>query len=124
MVVLMHPRMIFSVVTLWALWSFHTFLISNEVILFGRNIGTLISISRRSNVLSLITFLVIVRMCLRPAITVVALSGILVIVHALLRDPNHHMEIPANNFGAHTESDDDSGYTSGESEVLVDRQSV
>lgn len=123
-VALMHPRMIFSVAALWGLWSFHSFLISNEVILFGRNIGTLVSISHRSTALTFISFVVIVAMCLRPAVTVIALSGVLVITHALLRDPNH-MEMPHGYDRRHFDDDDeDGGYTSGDSEVLVERPIV
>mmetsp|Transcript_23621 Transcript_23621/g.57922 ORF Transcript_23621/g.57922 Transcript_23621/m.57922 type:complete len:234 (-) Transcript_23621:354-1055(-) len=123
-VAMMHPRMIFSVVTLWGLWSFHTFLISNEVILFGRNIGILVSISHRATALTMISFVVIVLMCLRPAVTVISLSGILVTTHALLRDPNH-MEMP-NGYGRRDVDDDEDegGYTSGGSGVLVDRPIV
>lgn len=124
-VALMHPRMIFSVVALWGLWSFHTFLISNELIVFGKNIGTLVSISHRSTALTLISFVVIVSMCLRPAVTVIALSGTLVITHALLRDPNH-MDM-ANAYAGRaldSDDDDDGGYTSGDSEVIVDRPIV
>lgn len=122
-VAMLHPRKIFAVVTLWGLWSFHKFLISNEVIVFGRNIGTLISISHRSTALTLISFLVIVAVCLRPAVTVIALSGILVLTHALLRDPNH-MEIPNAHNRRDVDESDDGGYTSGGSEVLVDRPIV
>ncbi|CAJ1961047.1 unnamed protein product [Cylindrotheca closterium] len=122
-VVMMHPRIIFSIVTLWGLWSFHEFLISNEVIVFGRNIGTLVSISHRSTALTLISFVVIVSMCLRPAITVIALSGILVMAHALLRDPNH-LEMPNAHGRRGVDDDDEGGYTSGGSGVIVDRPIV
>ena len=64
-------------------------------------------------------------MCLRPAVTVVALSGILVVAHALLRDPNH-MEMPSAYGRRELDSndDDDGGYASGGSEVLVERPIV
>ena len=88
-VALMHPGMLLSVGFVWGLWSLHSYLISNEVIMFGRNIGTLISISHRSTALVVITGLVIVWKCLVPAITVVAISGLSIFLHAIFRDPKH-----------------------------------
>jgi hypothetical protein len=122
-VALMHPAMIAFLAILWGLWGFHSFLISNEVIVFGRNIGTLVSISHRSNALTLITFVVIVWNCLWPAITVAVLSSILILSHAVMRDPKH---IETSKTFGNRDVDDDStgGYTSGESEVLVDRPIV
>jgi hypothetical protein len=122
-VALMHPAMIAFLAILWGLWGFHSFLISNEVIVFSRNIGTLVSISHRSNALTLITFAVIVWNCLWPAITVAVLSSILILSHAVMRDPK---SIETSNTFGNRDFDDDStgGYTSGESEVLVDRPIV
>lgn len=122
-VALMHPGMIAFLVVLWGMWGFHTFLISNEVIVLGRNIGTLVSISHRSNALSVITFGVIVWKCLWPAITVVTLSSLLVLSHAVMRDPKH---MDTSSASGNRDGDDDStgGYVSGGSEVLVDRPIV
>eukprot|EP00980_Cylindrotheca_fusiformis_P023378 scaffold10429_cov126-Cylindrotheca_fusiformis.AAC.9 len=122
-VALMHPGMIAFLAGLWGLWGVHTFLISNEVIVMGRNIGNLISISHRSSALALITFVVIVWKCLWPAITVVTLSSLLILSHALMRDPKH---IDTSNSSGNRDDDDDStgGYASGGSEVLVDRPVV
>jgi hypothetical protein len=122
-IALMNPAMIAILALLWGLWGFHSFLISNEVIAFGRNIGTLVSISHRSNALTLITFLVIVWKCLWPAITVAVLSSILILSHAVMRDPKN---IETSNSFGNRDVDDDSigGYTSGGSEVLVDRPIV
>ena len=119
---LMHPGMVISVGLIWGLWALHKFLISNEVILFGRNIGMLLSISRRSTVLIILTAIVIITKCLKPTITVIAISGAIILVHALLRDPSH---ITSGDFqtssGKESMSDDDSVENSHESEVLVEK---
>eukprot|EP00533_Pseudo-nitzschia_delicatissima_P004416 CAMPEP_0116095958 /NCGR_PEP_ID=MMETSP0327-20121206/9938_1 /TAXON_ID=44447 /ORGANISM="Pseudo-nitzschia delicatissima, Strain B596" /LENGTH=239 /DNA_ID=CAMNT_0003587655 /DNA_START=54 /DNA_END=773 /DNA_ORIENTATION=- len=122
---LMHPGMVLSVGLIWGLWALHHFLISNELILFGRNIGTLISISQRSTILMVLTALVILWKCLTPTILVIAISGGIIIVHALLRDPSH---VTSGDFTSGTGSnsrtslsDDDSVQNSHESEVLVER---
>ena len=120
---LMNPGMVIAVGLIWGLWALHRFLISNELVLFGRNIGTLISISHRSTVLIILTALVIVWKCLKPTITVVAISGLMILVHALLRDPSHVTSSDfqtRNGNSSISSSDDDSVENSHESEVLVD----
>ena len=123
-VALMHPGMLLAVGLVWSLWGFHNYLISNELVLFGQNIGTLVSITHRSNALIVLTILVVTWKCLLPAITFVAISGLIVFSHALMRDPNH-IEM-SNDFQRQKfadDSDDDEGALS-ESEVLVERPVV
>ena len=85
---LTHPGMIVSVAMLWALWTLHYFLISNELVIFRRNVGSLISISHRSNILIALTAFVIVWKCLRPTMTVISVSFLIILFHAMLRDPS------------------------------------
>ena len=119
---LMHPGMVISVGLIWGLWALHNFLISNELVVFGRNIGTLISISQRSNILMVLTAIVIIWKCLKPTILVILMSGGIIVVHALLRDPSH---VTSGDFTGGSSSmslsDDDSVENSHESEVLVER---
>lgn len=117
-IALTHPGMLLSLGFLWGLWTFHHFLISNEVIVFGKNIGTLISLNQRSVLLSLVTVVLVVWKCLIPTITAIAVSSVLVLAHAILRDPNHiDTSRKANKDG------DDDGQSS-DSEVLVERPQV
>lgn len=119
-VFLMHPGMLLSMAVVWGLWMLHHFLISNEVMVFGRNVGTLLSISHRSNALVVLTVIVIVWKCLVPALTVLGISGLIILTHALLRDPKH-IEISSTNYDR-SNSDDDSGDISHDSsEVLVEK---
>ena len=116
---LMHPGMLLALGLLWSLWGLHSFLISNELVVFGLNLSTLLSINQRSNALVAITTLVIVWKCLFPAITVVIISGVLIFAHALFRDPKHIDASSSGRFG--NDTDDDSGEDSHESEVLVEK---
>jgi len=117
---LMHPGMVISVIVLLGLWSSHKFLISNELLVFGRNIGTLLSISQRSSILIILTALVIILKCLKPTVTVLTISGSMIFAHALLRDPTHVTSGDFQN-GNDGTSDDDSIGNSHESEVLVEK---
>jgi hypothetical protein len=123
-VALMHPvRLIFKVI-LWGLWASHEFLISNEVVMFGRNIGTIVSITHRSAALTAVTILVIVWKCLVPAITAVAVSGLLIMSHAVMRDPKHIETTNDFRKESNKESDSDEEGGPSDSEVMVKRPQV
>jgi hypothetical protein len=116
-IALMHPGMLLSIGVLWGLWGLHNFLISNELIVFGHNIGTVISITHRSALMTAITILIVVWKCLVPMIFAVAISALLVLSHAVMRDPKHMNTASGENM--RRDSDDEA--TSSDSEVLVDR---
>ena len=119
---LTHPGMIVSVAMLWALWTLHYFLISNELVIFRRNVGSLISISHRSNILIALTAFVIVWKCLRPTMTVISVSFLIILFHAMLRDPSdvtREFQTGADTRTHSNSSSSDSDETH-DSEVLVD----
>lgn len=121
---LMHPGMVFFLALIWGLWALHNFLISNELILFGRNVGTVLSISQRSTILTVLTALVIIWKCFRPTLIVIAISGGMIFIHAFLRDPSHVTSGDFHSGSGHSSrgsSDDESVQNSHESEVLVER---
>jgi len=120
----MNPGMVISVGLIWGLWALHKFLVSNELIVFGRNIGTLVSITHRSVALTILTGFVIAWKCLKPTITVISISGIIIMTHALLRDPSHVTSGEYQSVGIagrkSSGSDDDSDENNpDEFEVLV-----
>lgn len=121
-IALMHPGMLLSIAFLWGLWTFHTFLISNEVIIFGKNIGTVLSLNHRSALLTAITILVVVWKCLVPTITAIAISGLLILSHAIMRDPKHMDTSAVGGGNSRKDSDDEGG--SSDSEVIVERPQV
>ena len=78
----------------------------------------MVSISHRSTTLTVITAIVVVWKCLVPAITVIAISGTIILAHALFRDPKHIDTSSRTGSG----SDDDSGEESHDSsEVMVEK---
>ncbi|KAL3905115.1 MAG: hypothetical protein SGARI_004614 [Bacillariaceae sp.] len=123
-VALMHPGMLVALAVLWAFWGFHQYLISNEVIVFGRNIGSLVSIQHRSTALIVITTVVIAWKCLMPAITVVVLSGLMIVAHAMFRDPKHATTSSTENYRSGGGSDDEDSGGSSASEVMVEKPGV
>jgi len=122
-VALMHPGMLFFVGIVWALWSLHSFMIRHELVLFGIQVHSLLSVQQRFYTLFVITTIVVIWKCLVPTVIFAAISGLLILTHAFLRDPKH---IEAS--GSTVDSDDEdegenSGSSSGSSgsEVLVKR---
>ena len=122
-IALMHPGMLVSLAFLWGMWMLHSFLISNEVIVFGKNIGTLISLNHRSALLTAITLLVVVWKCLLPCISAVAISGVLILSHAIMRDPKH-LDTTSMAHNNRKEDSDDEGAKSSDSEVMVERPRI
>lgn len=118
---LLHPGMVFFVGIVWGLWWLHEFIISNEVVAFGKNLGTIVPSAQRSRLLSVITVIVIVWKCLFPFFSVVLTSGFLVFVHAIMRDPKHIESMSSFKSSKDSDSDSDSGEGS---EVMVERGDV
>jgi hypothetical protein len=132
-VALMHPTMVFFVGIVYGLWSLHSFLIRNQLVVFGVAIHALLNVQQRFYLLFVITSLVVIIYCLAPTLVFLVISGLLILTHALLRDPQD-VSSASDQFGgvvgaggsAH-DSDEDlegggnsSGGSSG-SEVVVDR---
>lgn len=121
-VALMHPGMLISVGFVWGLWWLHNYMISHEIIVFGHNIGALLSISHRFYVLFVITVLVVMWKCLAPAIIFISITTIVVLAHAIMRDPKHtdKQTYSTSVRGGSEDSDEEDGHNNG-APVLVDR---
>lgn len=120
---LMHPGMLFFVTIVYGLWSCHSFLIKNELEVFGIQVHSLLTIQQRFYVLFVITTIVVVWKCLAPTIIFVTISAILIVLHAFLRDPKHIETSTSELLLANNEegSDEEGGGNSSGSEVLVER---
>mmetsp|Transcript_13853 Transcript_13853/g.39453 ORF Transcript_13853/g.39453 Transcript_13853/m.39453 type:complete len:242 (-) Transcript_13853:311-1036(-) len=118
-VALMHPGMLISLGTLWGLWELHAYLISHELVVFGRNLGSMVSINHRSYFLTALTAAVVAWKCLWPVVTFVAISGIIVFAHAVMRDPKQ-MDMAQGSQNRHGGRHGDDEYDSSGSEVVVD----
>jgi hypothetical protein len=121
----MHPSMILFLGIVYGLWSLHTYMIRNEVIVFGIRLHTLLSVQQRFYVLFALTAFVVILKCLVPALIFLAISGVLILSHAALRDPKH-IEASSDALLRAGDSDDDiyveeGGIHSTEEEVLVER---
>ena len=129
-VALMHPGMLFFVALVCGLWSLHSFMIRQELVVFGINIGTLLTIQQRFYLLFTITTIVVIWKCLVPTLIFSIISVILIVTHAFLRDPKHIDQSATSLLGVQDSDDEggddedvegnNSGGSSG-SEVLVDR---
>lgn len=122
-VALSHPGMLLWVGGVWLLWLLHSFLISNEVILFGKNISMLLTIKQRSTVLSILTIVVIIWKALVPCLSFLLISGIIILSHALMRDPKH-IEQSSEFARRGAEDSDEEVIIDEEKHVMVERGDV
>jgi hypothetical protein len=128
-VALMHPSMIFFVAVCWSLWLLHHFLISNQLVVFGINVHSLLSIQQRFYILFTVTTVVVVMKCLVPTIYFCSISALMIFSHAFLRDPKHTENSSRNNNSIAAADQDDveggggsgSDSSSASDEVLVER---
>lgn len=126
-VALMHPSMIFFVAVCWSLWSLHHFLISNQLVIFGINAHSLLSIQQRFYILFTVTTVVVFMKCLVPTIYFCSISALMILSHAFLRDPKHTENSSRNIIAAADQDDVEGGGGSGSDsssasdEVLVER---
>ena len=133
---LLNPGMLFSVGLLWSLWWLHqrTITLGKDIPkLMGKDINEIITVESRSTLLKILTILVIIFECLGPFLSMVFISGFLVLVHAFLRDPK---DVMASKYGSaayarsRADSEDEdaeiggagSDSTDDESRVMVDRK--
>lgn len=90
-IALMHPGMIFYVLVVSGMWWFHTFTLRNDIplVVFGRDLSDVLTPERRSTFLTVLSAIVGVYKCLVPILIVFGISGLIIITHAVLRDPKH-----------------------------------
>lgn len=86
---LMHLEMIFLWGMLYGLWLAHAYLIQHSVIVFGIGIHSILTVQQRFYLLFTISTIAIVWACMVPAIIWTGISSVLILSHAILRNPNH-----------------------------------
>lgn len=114
-VALLHPGMLLVISVVCTLWWLHDYLINHELKVGSRNLGTVLSITQRSTILSVLTALAVIWKCLFPLVSFVVVSGILILLHAIMRDPQHIQS---------TQYDDADEMFSDGDEVMVERGDV
>ncbi len=86
----MHPGMLLYVGITWASWWLHLVIIREEVrlVIMDKDLNEVFNPKRRSWILMVWTVWVAVAKCFKPSIKGMAISGALVLFHALMRDPS------------------------------------
>lgn len=117
---LLHPGMLLSVAILWGLWSLHYYVESNssssiQFPVIGKDLRDVLTKTRRSFLLTLFTTLVIIFQCLLPMLTIICISIVLILFHALMRDPRD-VESSSSFFRAGIEDEDD-GNSEGKEDI-------
>ena len=118
-VALMNPGMIIYVCIVSVLWWLHNFVWKNDIplVAFGRDLGDIFTPKRRSLVLTVVSVIVGFYKCLRPVLCWLGISGVVIITHAILRDPKHIES--SKEFGFRGSADSDS-----EEEGITDDEMV
>jgi hypothetical protein len=89
-VALMHPGMLLYVGITWASWWLHLIIIREEVrlVIMDKDLNDVFTPKRRSWILTAWTVWVAAAKCFKPSIKGMAISGAVVLFHALMRDPS------------------------------------
>ena len=90
-VILMHPGMIIYSLSVYLLWKGHEKMVKENtpLVIMDKDLGQYITVEVRTRILYVITAWVVIMFCFQPFITVVGISGILILSHAFMRDPKH-----------------------------------
>lgn len=130
-IALMHPGMVLFLFILYCLWTLHTFLLRNQLIIFNISIHSLLTVQQRFYSLFIITTIITIWKCLKPTIIFLLITNIIICTHAFMRDPKH-IESSHDLFTSNADSEDDdddeeggagsgdSGTSNG-SEVMVEK---
>lgn len=121
-VALMHPVMLLYVGITWGLWYLHITVIRDDIrlVIMEKDLNDILNPKRRSYLLTALTLWVAIWKCLRPLLIGTAISAVLTIIHALMRDPKKLILNPAALKSAARGSADSDDESSG-SEVIVER---
>ena len=90
-VALMHPGMLFYVAVTWGLWWLHLIVLNEDIkmAVMDKDLNEILTPNRRSWILTVWTFYVGVAKCLHPSLKGLAISGALVLFHAIMRNPSN-----------------------------------
>ena len=88
-VALMHPIMLLYVCVTWGLWYLHITIIREDIrlVIMDKDLNDVLNPKRRSWILTALTLWVAIWKCLRPLLMGTAISAVLTVIHALMRDP-------------------------------------
>ena len=107
----------------WGLWYLHITVIRDDIrlVIMEKNLNDILNPKRRSYILTALTLWVAIWKCLRPLLMGTAISAVLTVFHALMRDPKKLLlNGGVGSKSAVTGSADSDDESSG-SEVIVER---
>jgi len=118
-ITLMHPIMIMFIGIMWLLWKIHEVIVQHNIPLevMGMNLGQHLSVTNRTRILYIVTAVVVVVFCLIPFLMAIIISGLIIISHAVMRDPK---QVESGNSFKRGVYDSDEDTDSG-SEVMVEK---
>lgn len=127
-VVLLHPMMILYSVIVYFLWKMHNIMVKDNIplLVMGKDMGQYVTVEMRTKILYFVTLWVVVFYCLIPFLLATGLTALMVITHALLRDPKQ-IETGRSALSyckdndSDDDNDDDGNDDSSGSEVMVDK---
>lgn len=120
-VTLLHPIMIMFITTMYILWKTHAIMVESNIpiVIMGKDLTHVITNEFRTHVMNILTLVVVIVYCLKPFLTAVGLSGLIILSHAVMRDPKQIESVGMiKKYGA-DDSDESEGTDS--SEVLVEK---
>lgn len=86
---LMHVEMIVTLAGVYGLWMLHSYLIQHSVVIFNIPIHAVLTVQQRFYVLFCISAIAIIWVCMVPAMICMGISAVLILGHAILRNPNN-----------------------------------
>ena len=104
-IALMHPTMLIVIGIVASLWWWHGYLIKHELNVAGIPVHALLTVQQRFYFLLAMSFVVVVWFCLVPSFLFGAISGIIILTHAALRDTTHLHEASQRGGSNHDEED-------------------
>ena len=121
-VALMHPIMLVYVGATWAMWYLHITVIREDIrlVIMEKDLNDILNPKRRSYILAVLTLWVAIWKCLRPCLMGTAISAVLTVFHALMRDPKKLVLNTGSSKSAAIGSADSDDESSG-SAVIVER---
>jgi len=119
-VALMHPRMLLYVGITWGAWWLHTITVRQDLrlVVMEKDLNEVLTPKRRSWVLTAWTIWVAIAHCVRPSMKGLAISGGLILFHAIMRDPS---KLAGDIVKTRSLSGAGAGSDSDGSEVMVDK---
>eukprot|EP00978_Attheya_sp_CCMP212_P015655 scaffold40342_cov61-Attheya_sp.AAC.8 len=121
-VALSHPGMLLYLGMLWTLWYVSNFLTDHDIpiVIFGHDVGQVITSQKRTAFLTYLSVVIVIWKCLLPMLSVILISVVMILFHAIMRDPKHIESSSAFSLRSE-DSDEDEEEGQFQEEVIVEK---